>query len=79
LAGNPAGVSGFNDVPPDAWYHGPVAWAAENGILDSINLSKQDRQLKSIRNNPKNVKFETIRNILIRYGFHESSPGSGNT
>jgi len=42
-------------------------------------LSTQDKQLDAIRNNPKNVKFETIRKILLKHGFIESTPRSGSS
>ena len=42
-------------------------------------LSKRDKQLQSIRNNPKNVSFETLRSILIVNGFKETTPGGGSS
>ena len=42
-------------------------------------MSKKDKQLQSIRNNPKNVKFETIQSILLSHGFTESTPGGGSS
>jgi hypothetical protein len=42
-------------------------------------LSKRDKQLDAIRNNPKNVKFETIQNILLNHGFIETAPGGGSS
>ena len=42
-------------------------------------MSKHDKELNVIRNNPKNVKFEAIRNILLRYGFVETSPRGGSS
>ena len=42
-------------------------------------MSKQDKQLDAIRNNPKNVKFETIRKILLNHGFVETAPRSGSS
>jgi len=44
-----------------------------------MDLSKRDKVLQSIRNNPKNVKFETIQNILLTKGFSESTPSSGSS
>ena len=32
-----------------------------------------------VRNNPANVRFETIRNILLNHGFNETSPNSGSS
>ena len=42
-------------------------------------MSKRDKQLQAMRNNPKNVKFETIRNILLRNGFTETVPSGGSS
>ena len=42
-------------------------------------MSKRDKQLQVIRNNPKNVKFDTIQSILLNYGFKESAPGGGSS
>jgi len=42
-------------------------------------LSKRDKQLQAIRNNPKNVRFETIQSILLSYGFTETTPGGGSS
>jgi len=44
-----------------------------------VILSKHDKELQAIRNNPKNVRFETIRDILLRYGFVETSPRGGSS
>jgi len=42
-------------------------------------LSARDKQLDAIRNNPKNVKFETIRKIFLKHGFVEAAPRSGSS
>ena len=42
-------------------------------------MSKQDKLLKKIRNNPKNVRFETIQKILLSYEFTETQPGGGSS
>ena len=42
-------------------------------------MSKKDKLLQDIRNNPKNVRFDVIRKILLGYGFKESSPKSGSS
>lgn len=36
-------------------------------------MSKKDKLLKNITNNPKNVKFETLVKILNDYGFELKS------
>ena len=42
-------------------------------------MSKRDKQLEAMRNNPKNVRFETVRNVLLNHGFIETTPGSGSS
>ena len=42
-------------------------------------MGKQDKLLQAIRNNPKNVRFETIQSILLRYGFSETVPRGGSS
>jgi hypothetical protein len=43
-------------------------------------LSKLEKLLERIRNNPKNVRFEELDKILIHYGFtkRQSSGGSSH-
>ena len=42
-------------------------------------LSKQEKQLQAMRNNLKNVRFETIQKVLLSYGFTEKKPRSGSS
>jgi len=42
-------------------------------------LSRQDKLLQKIRNNPTNVKFETIQKIMLSYGFTETTPSGGSS
>ena len=42
-------------------------------------MSKQDKLLDKIRNNPKDIKFETVQKILLGYGFKETSPRGGSS
>ena len=42
-------------------------------------MSKQDKLLQKIRNNPTNVRFETIQKIMLSYGFTETKPGGGSS
>ena len=42
-------------------------------------MSKRDKLLKSIRNNPSNVKFETLQKLLLYYGFTERKPRGGSS
>ncbi|MCL2546135.1 MAG: toxin HicA [Oscillospiraceae bacterium] len=42
-------------------------------------MSKRDKQLQAIRNNPKGVKFKAIQNILLNLGFKETVPRGGSS
>jgi len=42
-------------------------------------LSRRDKQLENMRNNPRNVRFETIRKVLLRLGFSETKPRGGSS
>ena len=42
-------------------------------------MSKRDKLLQNIRNNPKNVRFETIQKIMLDYGFIETQPSGGSS
>ena len=42
-------------------------------------MSKRDKQLQALRNNPQNAKFETLQSILLSYGFTETKPRSGSS
>ncbi len=42
-------------------------------------MSKHEKLLKSIRNNPSNVKFENLQKLLLHYGFTERQPRSGSS
>ena len=42
-------------------------------------MSKRDKLLQAMRNNPKNVRFETIQTILLSHGFTETAPGGGSS
>ena len=42
-------------------------------------MSKKDKELKAIRNNPKNVRFEVIQRIMLRYGFSENISSHGSS
>ena len=42
-------------------------------------MSKKDKQLQAVRNNPKNVRFEAIQGILLNYGFDETTPKGGGS
>ena len=42
-------------------------------------MSKFEKLLERIKNNPKTVRFEEIEKILLRYGFKESQSGKGSS
>ena len=42
-------------------------------------MSKREKLLKKLRNNPQNVKFETIQKLLLSYGFNERQPRGGSS
>ena len=42
-------------------------------------MSKKDKLLKDIRNNPKNVRFDALQNLLLGYGFKVSAPRGGSS
>ena len=42
-------------------------------------MSKRDKLLNKIRNNPPNVKFETLQTILLHCGFSERKPKGGSS
>ena len=42
-------------------------------------MAKKNKQFQALRNNPKNVKFERIRTILLSYGFVETAPRGGSS
>ena len=42
-------------------------------------MSKLEKLLQRIKNNPKTVRFEEIEKILLLHGFKESQAGSGSS
>jgi hypothetical protein len=42
-------------------------------------MSKKEKLVQKIRNNPKAVSFEDLVSILTWYGFTMRSPGSGSS
>ncbi|MCL2633785.1 MAG: toxin HicA [Oscillospiraceae bacterium] len=42
-------------------------------------MSKKEKQLQAMRNNPQNVRFETLQRIFLDHGFVETSPGGGSS
>lgn len=42
-------------------------------------MSKLEKLLQKIKNNPRQVRFEELDKILTRSGFDRSQPGSGSS
>ena len=42
-------------------------------------MSKLEKLLQRIKNNPKTVRFEEIEKLLLRHGFSESQAGGGSS
>jgi len=42
-------------------------------------MSKRDKLLQEMHNNPRDIRFETIQKVLTNHGFSETSPGSGSS
>lgn len=42
-------------------------------------MSKKDKLIFNLRNNPTNVKFETLQTLLLNYGFKERIPSGGSS
>ena len=42
-------------------------------------MSKKDKLLQKLKNNPTNVKFETLQSLLLYYGFTERTPKGGSS
>ena len=42
-------------------------------------MSKLEKLLQRIKNNPKTVRFEEIEKVLLRHGFIESQSGGGSS
>ena len=61
LDGKPApkSANSFKDVPGGQWYTEPVAWAAENGIVNGVGDNKFDPE--------GNITREQMATILYRY------------
>jgi hypothetical protein len=42
-------------------------------------LSKKSKHLQAVRNNPKNVRFETLQRIMLDSEFSETTPSGGSS
>jgi hypothetical protein len=47
----------------------------ERGLV----MSQIDKLIKSVKNNPKDVRFEDLRKILLYYKFVERQPRGGSS
>ncbi len=41
-------------------------------------LSKKDKLLKAMRNNPKDVRFEDLKKLLLSYGYEAHNSGGSH-
>ena len=48
-------------------------------IIRRVLMSKRDKLLLKLRNNPTNAKFETIQSLLLHFGFKERAPRGGSS
>jgi len=42
-------------------------------------LNKKDKLLQDMRNNPKNVRFDVLRSLLLNHCFKVSAPRGGSS
>ncbi len=42
-------------------------------------MGKKEKLLQKLKNNPANVKFETLQSLLLHYGFNERTPCGGSS
>lgn len=42
-------------------------------------MSRKDKLIDSLKNSPKNIKFETLQGILMGLGFRERQPKGGSS
>jgi hypothetical protein len=42
-------------------------------------MGKKEKPLQKLKNNPTNVKFETLQSLLLHYGFNERTPRGGSS
>jgi len=47
-------------------------------INKRYTLSKKDKLLKAMRNNPKDVRFEDLKRLLISYGYEAHNSGGSH-
>lgn len=42
-------------------------------------MTKHEKLIRKIRNNPTDVNFETLQKLLLEYGFKERQPKGGSS
>ncbi|CUS03630.2 YcfA-like protein [Candidatus Promineifilum breve] len=42
-------------------------------------VTKRQKRLEKVRNNPKNVRFEELDQLLLEFGFKRRQPRSGSS
>ena len=42
-------------------------------------MSKKDKLLQDMRNNPKNMRFDVLHNLLVGHDFNVSAPRGGSS
>ena len=47
-------------------------------INKRYSLSKKDKLLKAMRNNPKDVRFEDLKKLLLSYGYEAHNMGGSH-
>lgn len=48
-------------------------------VVIKLKVTKLEKLYKQIRNNPQNIKFETLDKLLKRYGFQCRHPKGGSS
>jgi dTDP-4-amino-4,6-dideoxygalactose transaminase len=48
-------------------------------ISGVILMSKREKLIEKLKNNPNNIKFETIQELLLFFGFKQRQPSSGSS
>lgn len=42
-------------------------------------MSQKEKLIQKLKNNPNNVRFEVIQNLLLSLGFTENQPNTGSS
>jgi len=62
-------------------YGGTVAGSLtlDTAYSTILHMTKREKRLARIRNNPKNVRFEELDRLLRDYGFERRQPSGGSS